>query len=403
MQKKNLFILIPVLCLLLTGCSGKDEPDEIITKTESSQTGESLENEGDTNEGDLEDESDSGSFQGEPHTEHTYGEWETTISPTCKQPGEQSRSCIVCGQTETEEIPALGGEHDFLEPGVGYLVEETGEHIGLVEYEGSCARCGSHFCEDVQLYFAIDDWDTIGSYSNSGAAKDRYVIGETRDMVFGENTITVRIIDFDHDETVIDSVDYNNGTNKAGITIETVTLLADSAVVNSSATNDGGWKNSELRKTTLNAEEEVMIGLLEDSDDIALYDVFKCVYKYSNAGNNSGSIIKTEDYFFPLSVAEIYSATALESEEWDLMSNNAATYEQEGTQYAFYKYHLGDLSPFDDSDYLERYKPNATSSTKFWTRSAVADADSSFYSMSSGGLLRAYANIKYGVTFCFCV
>lgn len=38
---------------------------------------------------------------------HTYGEWTVDVEPTCTTEGSQSRVCSVCGETETEAIPAV--------------------------------------------------------------------------------------------------------------------------------------------------------------------------------------------------------------------------------------------------------------------------------------------------------
>ncbi|MCD8286123.1 MAG: hypothetical protein LUD50_02725 [Clostridia bacterium] len=39
---------------------------------------------------------------------HTWTEWEVTIEATCGTEGSKTRTCTVCGQTETETIPATG-------------------------------------------------------------------------------------------------------------------------------------------------------------------------------------------------------------------------------------------------------------------------------------------------------
>ena len=42
---------------------------------------------------------------------HHYGEWETTVAPTCTTTGEQQRSCSRCNDMQTETLPANG--HSF--------------------------------------------------------------------------------------------------------------------------------------------------------------------------------------------------------------------------------------------------------------------------------------------------
>ncbi len=69
------------------------------------------------------------------HDEHSFGEWTTTIEPTCETTGKKTRKCY-CGATETETIPALG--HDFDE-------EFTVDIEATYEKDGSksrhCSRC----------------------------------------------------------------------------------------------------------------------------------------------------------------------------------------------------------------------------------------------------------------------
>ena len=47
-----------------------------------------------------------------PMIDHTYGEWdETTNAPTCTEAGSRTRTCLVCGHEDTEDLQALG--HNF--------------------------------------------------------------------------------------------------------------------------------------------------------------------------------------------------------------------------------------------------------------------------------------------------
>ena len=50
---------------------------------------------------------------------HEFGAWNETVAPGCTTPGEEVRTCTLCGETETREIPALG--HDYV--------------------DGECSRC----------------------------------------------------------------------------------------------------------------------------------------------------------------------------------------------------------------------------------------------------------------------
>ena len=46
-----------------------------------------------------------------PDGEHQYGDWVQTIAPTCTEKGSQTRTCALCGATETQRTNALG--HDY--------------------------------------------------------------------------------------------------------------------------------------------------------------------------------------------------------------------------------------------------------------------------------------------------
>ena len=79
--------------------------------------------------------------------DHQWGEWVITTEPTCTEAGEETRTCSVCGATETREMAALGHkltpvagkEADFTVPGMKahYVCEVCGklfaDEAGTVE------------------------------------------------------------------------------------------------------------------------------------------------------------------------------------------------------------------------------------------------------------------------------
>ena len=44
-------------------------------------------------------------------THESYGEWQLTKSPTCKEVGKRTRVCDGCGKTEEENVPVVA--HSF--------------------------------------------------------------------------------------------------------------------------------------------------------------------------------------------------------------------------------------------------------------------------------------------------
>ena len=75
-------------------------------------------------------------------TGHQVGEW-IEISATCTNAGSRERACIVCGETEKIIISALG--HDFDNSIV--IKEPTSDESGLKE--GKCKRCGETTTEEI--------------------------------------------------------------------------------------------------------------------------------------------------------------------------------------------------------------------------------------------------------------
>ena len=66
----------------------------------------------------------------EAHTEHSWDDWVVTAEPSCTEKGSQERSCSVCGETETEPIPALGHSFSsvtaFVKHEAGVIIESDG-------------------------------------------------------------------------------------------------------------------------------------------------------------------------------------------------------------------------------------------------------------------------------------
>ena len=72
-----------------------------------------------------------------PDGAHQYGAWVVTNGPTCTEKGSHTRTCTLCGASQTQEINALG--HDF---STDYVVirPATCTEDGTKAYQ--CSRCG---------------------------------------------------------------------------------------------------------------------------------------------------------------------------------------------------------------------------------------------------------------------
>ena len=72
---------------------------------------------------------------------HTWGEWETIISPNCVEEGERMRECSICDLTETEKLAPLG--HDY--SGTEWEYDDLYHR----EY---CTRCGNEGNTNLHQY-----------------------------------------------------------------------------------------------------------------------------------------------------------------------------------------------------------------------------------------------------------
>jgi len=117
-------------------------------------------------------------FGVEPCAEHSWDEGEVTKEATCTQPGEMTYTCADCGETKTEEMPALGHDWsttDCEEEAACSRCDETrpsGEHTW--GEDGICTVCGavagSVTPGDVVLY--VDGVDMVNGGTVEGASYD---------------------------------------------------------------------------------------------------------------------------------------------------------------------------------------------------------------------------------------
>lgn len=181
------------------------------------------------------------------------------------------------------------------------------------------------------------------------------------------------VIGFNHD-TLTTPTEYGatTKTGKAGITFQMHDLFATGYKMNSSETNKGGWKSSEMRTSTM----PLMKGYLPAAWQTAI----KPVNKISGTGGGSSSGTETvSDSCFLLAEIEIFGSI--------LYSVSG-----EGTQYAYYK--AGN----------SKIKKKGGSTILWWERSPRPGVDDAFCGVNEGGYQQnRLPQYPFGVSFAFCI
>lgn len=221
--------------------------------------------------------------------------------------------------------------------------------------------------------FEKASWSDIAALSESGSADKYFSVGDekTISLTTGEQ-VTLVILGFDHDDLT--------GGGKAGISIGMKNLLATKYRMNATATNEGGWDESEMRTSTM----ATLLSQLPSD----LQGVIKQVNKKATAGGASTSITTSADKLWLLAEVEVDGTTS-------------AGYADEGEQYEYWKTVKDGTVAADRIKYLSN---GSGSASIWWLRSPSVSYSTSFRSFNStGSVVSNYANVARGVSFGFCV
>lgn len=221
--------------------------------------------------------------------------------------------------------------------------------------------------------FEKASWSDIAALSESGSADKYFSVGDekTISLTTGEQ-VTLVILGFDHDDLT--------GGGKAGMTIGMKNLLATTYRMNATATNEGGWDESEMRTSTM----ATLLSQLPSD----LQGVIKQVNKKATAGGASTSITTSADKLWLLAGVEVDGTTS-------------AGYADEGEQYEYWKTVKDGTVAADRIKYLSN---GSGSANAWWLRSPYVSNSTDFRNFSStGSVYNLYAYGARGVSFGFCV
>lgn len=221
--------------------------------------------------------------------------------------------------------------------------------------------------------FEKASWSDIAALSESGSADKYFSVGDekTISLTTGEQ-VTLVILGFDHDDLT--------GGGKAGMTIGMKNLLATTYRMNATATNEGGWDESEMRTSTM----ATLLSQLPSD----LQGVIKQVNKKATAGGASTSITTSADKLWLLAEVEVDGTTS-------------AGYADEGEQYEYWKTVKDGTVAADRIKYLSN---GSGSANLWWLRSPSVSYSTSFRCISATGSVVVNGAISTrGVSFGFCV
>ena len=221
--------------------------------------------------------------------------------------------------------------------------------------------------------FEKASWSDIAALSESGSADKYFSVGDekTISLTTGEQ-VTLVILGFDHDNLT--------GGGKAGMSIGMKNLLATKYRMNATATNEGGWDESEMRTSTM----ATLLSQLPSD----LQGVIKQVNKKATAGSQSTSITTSADKLWLLAEVEVDGTTS-------------AGYADEGEQYEYWKTVKDGTVAADRIKYLSNGSGSAYS---WWLRSPYVSSSNSFRCIiSAGDVYSVNADGTRGVSFGFCV
>lgn len=220
--------------------------------------------------------------------------------------------------------------------------------------------------------FEKASWSDIAALSESGSADKYFSVGDekTISLTTGEQ-VTLVILGFDHDDLT--------GGGKAGMTIGMKNLLATTYRMNATATNEGGWDESEMRTSTM----ATLLSQLPSD----LQGVIKQVNKKATAGGASTSITTSADKLWLLAEVEVDGTTS-------------AGYADEGEQYEYWKTVKDGTVAADRIKYLSN---GSGSAYYWWLRSPSVSNSDIFRCISSTGGVGYSASGTRGVSFGFCV
>ena len=278
------------------------------------------------------------------YPEGAITEYRYSVGGTVKQQGTTDKNYTVTGLTQKTKYSNIKVTAYINSTSKESNVEEITTKDDSIEYSWEeIADIAKAISNDTSI---TDDTETA-TVTVNGTQKTLN-IGDTATL----DGKKVRILGFNHDTLSEPNTAYGSttATGKAGISFEYVDLLTSTGM-NSSETNVGGWKDTEIR-ARLN-------GTIYNS--LSIKNSIKKVKKDYIPTYNVATTQQANDYLWLLSCGEIWN----NGYNGGLTRGNAIV--TEGKQYKYYKINL-ESTEYSTSTNITK-KPSASSSNWWWLRS----------------------------------
>lgn len=246
----------------------------------------------------------------------------------------------------------------------------------------------------------ISDAGTGANYWSIGDCKEVTLNGTVGDLRLSNYTTYAFIIGFNHNANIEGNNRIHFQLAKTALSGGKDIMLYDSRysssvsyvinyfTMNSSNTNSGGWKSSQMRTNICGTSLSSYSGTIIAVIPAALRAVLKSVTKYTdNTGNSSAAsaVTATTDYFFLLSEDEVFGTITYAN------SNEA----NKQAQYSYYS----------AGNSKVKYLYNSINVPgQLWLRSPRENFSGLFVIVNNDGTVaNGYANYSYGFAPGFCV
>lgn len=173
---------------------------------------------------------------------HTYGEWKITKKPTATEKGMKTRSCTVCTQKQTEEIPALQANSVTLKEGAMLDKKYDGKAVMFSKEQFNFMGNGA-----VTFMYKMgeEEW-TAEAPMNAGKYQVKVTVAETDMYQEGVGEFNFEIMKAENSITLKEGVTLGkeaDGTPVA-ITADMFNFMGDGTVTFMFQTGDGEWTNT---------------------------------------------------------------------------------------------------------------------------------------------------------------